>query len=85
MLGAGYLFQHVVQIARGDFRTGRQADLQRAEELAQIGQFFFRRRRMHPVHAGAVQALELLGGGHVGQHHELLDQLVAVQARARGN
>ena len=40
---------------------------------------------MDAVHAGLVQPFQLLGGGDVGQHHELLDQPVAVESRAGRN
>ena len=38
---------------------------------------------MHAVHARLLQPLQFFGGGHVRQHHELFDQPVAIQARAR--
>ena len=45
-------------------------------------EFFRRRRRVHAVHAGLVQAFEFFCGGDVGEDHELLDQPVAVEPRA---
>src|SRR5215470_2145317 len=38
------------------------------------------RRVMHAIHARLVACLELLGGGHICQDHELLDQPMAVEA-----
>ncbi len=61
----------------------RQRHAQAVQEAAQRLQLLVRRRGVDPVHAGHVQPLQLLGGGHVGQHHELLDQPVAVEPRAR--
>ena len=62
---------------------GRQADADAAQEDTQRGQFFVRRRRVHTVHRGLVALLQLLGRRHIGQHHELLDQPVAIQPRSR--
>ncbi len=40
-------------------------------------------RGMHAVHAGQVAAFQFLGGADIGEDHELLDQPVAVEPRAR--
>ena len=61
----------------------RQADVQAVQEGAQAFELLVARRRVDAVHAGLVQPLQLLGGADVRQHHELLDQPVAVEARTR--
>ena len=61
----------------------RQADAEAVQEAAQRLQLLVRGRGVDPVHAGLAQPLQLLGRGDVGQHHEFLDQPVAVEARAR--
>ena len=41
------------------------------------------RRIVHPVHAGLVPRLQLLGRRDIGEDHEFLDQPVAVEPGAR--
>ncbi len=82
-LGAGDLGQHAVQVGRADLAGRFQRDVQRRQEVPQRVQPLGRRRRVHPVHAGLAQPLQLLRRGDVGQHHELLDQPVAVPPRPR--
>ena len=61
----------------------RQRDAEAVQEVAQRLELLLRRRRVDAVHAGLVQPLQFLRRGDVGQHHELLDQPVAVEPRAR--
>ena len=46
-------------------------------------ELFVGRRRVHAIHHRLVQAFQFLGGGDVGEHHELLDQPMAVEPRPR--
>src|SRR5258708_39699298 len=62
---------------------GEPGDADAPEEVAQRGELGRIGRSVHAVHAGTPLALELLGRRDVGGDHELLDQLVAVEADAR--
>ena len=78
---AGDHLQDMIQVARMDLVAGRQGDVELAQEVAQVLQFFFRWWRVHAIHAGLAAAFQLLRGADIGQYHEFLDQPVAVQAR----
>ncbi len=83
LLRAGDALQHAVEVARVQLVARRQADAHAVQDGAQRFELLLRGRRVDAVHAGAVQPLQLLGRGDVGEDHELLDQPVAVE-RGRG-
>ena len=51
----------------------------RLGHLAQAVQLFRRRFLVHPEQQRRLARLQRLGGGHIGQHHAFLDQLVRLQ------
>ena len=53
------------------------------QEVAQRRELFVRRRRVDAIHRRLVQPLQFLRGGDVGEHHEFLDQPMAVEPRPR--
>ena len=63
--------------------AGRQRNAKPVQEVAQRRELFVGRRGVDAIHRRLVPPLEFLGGGDVGQHHEFLDQPVAVEARPR--
>ena len=79
------LVQDAVEVGRPQARAGGQGDAQGAQELAQAFDLGGVGVVMDAVQAGGVALLERLGGRDVGQHHELLDQLVAVEPFAHAD
>ena len=83
LLGAGDAAQYPVKVARMQLVARRQADADTAEERAQAGKLLLRWWRMDAIHRGLTQALQFFRRRDIGQHHELLDQAMTVQAGAR--
>ena len=65
--------------------AGGHGDAERAEELAQRFELGGVGLVVDAVEAGHVALLQRLRRRHVGQHHELLDQLVAVEPLAHAD
>src|SRR6185312_2170485 len=65
------------------FGQGQAVYADAVEEFAQRRELRRVRTVMHPVHAGTLQALQLLGRRDIGGDHEFLDQAMAVEALAR--
>ena len=73
--------QHAVEIARMHLVASRQRDAEPVQEVAQRRELVVGRRGVHAIHHRLMQALQFLGGGDIGEHHELLDQPMAVETR----
>ena len=81
----GDLLQHAVEIGRPQPLAGRHGDAQGAQEFAQRLELGGVGLVVDAVEAGRVALLQRLRRRHVGQHHELLDQLVAVEPLAHAD
>ena len=77
--------QHAVEVGRAQALADRDGDAERAQELAQRFELGRVGLVVDAVEAGHVALLERLRRRHVGQHHELLDQLVAVEPLAHAD
>ena len=60
-----------------------EGDIERREEFAQRVDLLDRRLVVHAIDQRHARLLEGLGGGHVGEDHEFLDQPVRLQPLRR--
>ena len=68
-----------------DHLAEREFEVVGFEVILERDQFLAARRFVDPVHHGRLARFERLGRGDVGGDHVILDQLVRVQALARGD
>ena len=71
--------ENAVEVRRPDPVALRQLDADRAEELDEIVELLDARRVVRAIEQRRLLRFQRLGGGDIGEDHELLDQPVRVE------
>ncbi len=80
-----YARRNLRQVPGADLLRYLQPDAEHGQRRLQVVELALLRRRVHAMQGRNVQAVQLLGDRHVGQHHAFLDQLVGLVARLELN
>ncbi len=81
VLGAFHARQYLVEVAGPHHLALGQVDVERGEEFAQRLDLLRARLVVHAVDQRRARPLQSLGGRHIGEDHEFLDQPVRIETR----